>query len=71
MTTIESPDPGKQGLIGQREGMSILDIKLVKEKHNRQISLEEGVVTPPNYPATTYHYNWISFSLIASLCYIY
>jgi len=49
--TIETLDPSKQSLLGQREGASELDIKLVKEMYGCQATVGgEAVVTSPNYP---------------------
>jgi len=50
--TIETLDPSKQSLIGQRKGVSELDIKLVKEMYGCQATAGgEAVVTSPNYPS--------------------
>ena len=51
--TIQTLDPSKQSLIGQREGVSELDIKLVKEMYGCQATVggEADVVTSPNYPS--------------------
>jgi len=53
MTTIETLDPSKQSLIGQRGGVSELDIKLVKEMYGCQavVNNSQAVVTSPNYPS--------------------
>jgi hypothetical protein len=49
--TIETLDPSKQSLIGQRGGVSELDIKLVKEMYGCQATVGgEAVVTSPNFP---------------------
>ena len=49
--TIETLDPSKQSLLGQRAGASELDIKLVKEMYGCQATVGgEAVVTSPNYP---------------------
>ena len=49
--TIETLDPSKQNLIGQEEGLSELDIKLVKEMYGCQATVGgEAVVTSPNFP---------------------
>jgi len=51
--TIKTLDPSKQSLIGQRKGVSELDIKLVKEMYGCQATVggEADVVTSPNYPS--------------------
>jgi len=48
--TIRTLDESKQSLIGQRSGVSELDIKLVKEMYGCKSVLAEGVVTSPNFP---------------------
>jgi len=50
--TIKTLDPSKQSLIGQRKGVSELDIKLVKEMYGcKATEGGEAVVTSPNYPS--------------------
>merc|ERR1712243_8091 len=48
LRTIKTLDKKMQSLIGQRSGVSDLDIKLVKLMYNCQAS--EGVVNSPNFP---------------------
>jgi len=50
--TIKTLDPSKQSLIGQRKGVSELDIKLVKKMYGcKATEGGEAVVTSPNYPS--------------------